>query len=88
LIERKSQVIQILKRLYVQYVLIVVALEDILSAFTTPDNDIELRSAREKAGNDMLKTMQFVFPVTTQIQMNVIQKYGFPSDGEGMHFSL
>ena len=64
------------------------ALEDILDAFTAPDNDTELRAAREKAGNDMLKTMQFVFPVTTQIQMNVIKKYGFPSDGEGISFFL
>jgi len=60
------------------------ALNDILKAFTSQDNESSMRSAREKAGNDMLKFMQYVFPVATQIQLNVIPKYGFPSDGEGI----
>lgn len=60
-----------------------VALEDILNAFTIPENELKLRSAREKAGNDMLKMMQIFFPVATQIQMDVIPKYGFSSDGDG-----
>lgn len=63
--------------------MISVALEDILTAFTIPENELKIRSAREKAGNDMLKMMQIFFPVATQIQMEVIPKYGFPSDGDG-----
>ena len=59
-----------------------------MGAFTSSDNEADLQAAREKAGNDMLKTMQYVFPVTTQIQMNVIKKYGFPSDGEGIFFLI
>lgn len=34
----------------------------------------------------MLRTMQIVFPVATNIQMEVIERYGFPSDGEGDYF--
>jgi hypothetical protein len=31
----------------------------------------------------MLRMMQIVFPLATQIQMEVIGKYGFPGDGDG-----
>jgi len=60
------------------------AVKDILGAFETPDNAIRLSEARESAGNDMLKMMQLVFPVATQIQMSVIPRYGFTSNGEGI----
>ena len=59
------------------------ALLDILNAFKVPENLVLLEEARERAGNDMLKTMQIVFPITTQIQMQIISKYGFPADGDG-----
>lgn len=36
----------------------------------------------------MLRTMQIVFPVATNIQMEVIERYGFPSDGEGDYFLI
>ncbi|KAK3087365.1 hypothetical protein FSP39_005056 [Pinctada imbricata] len=36
------------------------------------------------AGNDMLRSMQIVFPVATQIQMDIIDRYGFPADGDGL----
>uniref|UniRef100_A0A0L8HJE8 Protein C10 n=2 Tax=Octopus bimaculoides TaxID=37653 RepID=A0A0L8HJE8_OCTBM len=32
----------------------------------------------------MLKTMQLVFPLATQIEMGIIEKYGFPGNGEGL----
>ena len=60
-----------------------VALLDILNAFKVPENLQQLNEAREHAGNDMLKTMQIVFPITTRIQMQIISKYGFPADGDG-----
>lgn len=44
-----------------------------------------MEEASDSAGNDMLKMMQIVFPVATQIQMEVIQKYGFSGDGDGGH---
>jgi Protein C10 len=59
------------------------ALTDILNAFFASENAGKLRAARESAGNDMLKMMQTVFPIATQIQMNVITKYGFTCDGDG-----
>lgn len=36
----------------------------------------------------MLRTMQIVFPVATNIQMEVIERYGFPSDGEGEYLLI
>ena len=62
------------------------ALADILDAFDLPENERKIEEARDSAGNDMLKMMQIVFPITTQIQMNVIGKYGFPEDGDGKYF--
>jgi len=59
------------------------ALTDILDAFVISENAAKMRMARESAGNDMLKVMQTVFPITVQIQMDVIKKYGFTADGDG-----
>ena len=59
------------------------ALTDILEAFKTAENFSRLEEARETAGNDMLRHMQVVFPIASQIQMDMIQKYGFPADGDG-----
>ena len=59
------------------------ALTDILEAFKTAENFSRLEEARENAGNDMLRHMQIVFPIASQIQMDMIQKYGFPADGDG-----
>lgn len=39
--------------------------------------------ARDNACNDMGKMLQFVLPVATQIQQEVIKAYGFSCDGEG-----
>ena len=62
------------------------ALTDILDAFVISENAAKMRMARENAGNDMLKVMQTVFPITVQIQMDVIKKYGFTADGDGVYF--
>ncbi|XP_013414113.1 protein C10 [Lingula anatina] len=61
-----------------------VVLRDILETFTIPENQVRMEEARDNAGNDMMKVMQMVFPVATQIQMDVIQRYGFPGDGDGI----
>ncbi|XP_064616063.1 protein C10-like [Liolophura sinensis] len=45
---------------------------------------VRMEEARDNAGNDMLKNMQIVFPVATQIETDVIEKYGFPRDGDGI----
>ncbi|XP_070532542.1 protein C10-like [Ptychodera flava] len=59
------------------------ALRDIIAAFELPENQLRLEEAKDNAGNDMMKMMQIVFPVTTQIQQEVTQKYGFSPDGDG-----
>lgn len=61
------------------------ALSDILDALKEGENFQRLEEAKQSAGNDMLRTMQIVFPVATNIQMEVIERYGFPSDGEGIN---
>ncbi|XP_077502377.1 protein C10 isoform X2 [Amblyomma americanum] len=60
------------------------ALEDILAAFDQPENFARLQDAKDLAGNDMLKHMQVVFPLLTQIEMGVIESYGFTRDGEAL----
>ncbi|XP_006824057.1 protein C10-like [Saccoglossus kowalevskii] len=58
-------------------------LKDVIAAFDSPENMIRMDEAHDNAGNDMMKMMQIVFPVATQIQQEVIQKYGFTPDGDG-----
>ncbi|XP_033175078.1 protein C10 isoform X2 [Bombus impatiens] len=52
-------------------------LTDVLTALNTPENTKKLAEAKENSGNEMLKMMQFVFPIVVQIQMDVIKNYGF-----------
>lgn len=47
-----------------------------------------MQEARENTGNNMLKMMQFVFPLATQVQMNIITKYGFTADGPGIFYKI
>ena len=49
-----------------------------------PENAQKINAAKENSGNEMLKMMQFVFPIVTQIQMEVLRKYGFPEGREGI----
>lgn len=50
----------------------------------TPENARKLEEARDNVGNEMLKMMQFLFPVVMQIQMEVIKDFGFPEGREGI----
>ncbi|XP_011498281.1 PREDICTED: protein C10 [Ceratosolen solmsi marchali] len=60
-----------------------VALADVLTALEAPENVQKLATAKENSGNEVLKTMQFVFPAVMQIQNEVIKKYGFSEGREG-----
>ncbi|XP_005091907.1 protein C10 [Aplysia californica] len=60
------------------------ALREILETFSQPENVTKLEEVRSAAGNDMLKSMQTVFPAATQMQIQVVQRYGFLPDGEGL----
>ncbi|KAK0167791.1 hypothetical protein PV327_001654 [Microctonus hyperodae] len=59
------------------------ALADILTALSAPENVQKLNEAKENSGNEMLKMMQYVFPLVTQIQMDIIKNYGFSEGREG-----
>ncbi|XP_030043696.1 protein C10 [Microcaecilia unicolor] len=61
-----------------------VVLAEVIKALGSPENVLRLEEARDNAGNDMGKMLQFVLPVATQIQQEVIKAYGFTSDGEGV----
>ena len=64
------------------------ALRDVVHTLASAEGQAQVQQARRSAGNDMLKTMQLVFPLQAQIQMDVVAKYGFTADGEGKFFSV
>lgn len=47
------------------------ACTDILAALNEPENADRLARARELSGTDMVKVMREVFPIVTQIQLEV-----------------
>lgn len=59
-------------------------LEDIINAVNSSENLSKISSAKENAGNEMLKMMQLIFPLIVQIQMEVLKDYGFPEGREGI----
>ncbi|XP_067865613.1 protein C10 [Heterodontus francisci] len=61
-----------------------VILAEVVKAFSCPENAMRMEEARDNACNDMGKMLQFVLPVATQIQQDVIKSYGFTNDGEGV----
>lgn len=58
-------------------------LAEVIKAFGAPENAQRMEEARDNACNDMGKMLQFLLPVATQIQQDVIKAYGFSNDGEG-----
>jgi len=50
-----------------------VVLLDVLAALSAPES---LEQARAIAGNDMLKQMQTVFPVSVQIEAQILAQHG------------
>ncbi|KAM9388999.1 protein C10 [Phaethornis superciliosus] len=60
------------------------ALAEVIKAFGAPENAQRMDEARDNACNDMGKMLQFLLPVATQIQQDVIKAYGFSNDGEGV----
>ncbi|NWS63809.1 C10 protein, partial [Chunga burmeisteri] len=59
-------------------------LAEVIKAFGAPENAQRMEEARDNACNDMGKMLQFLLPVATQIQQDVIKAYGFSNDGEGV----
>lgn len=62
----------------------VLILNKMLDELQSPENVQKLDEARDNVGNEMLKMMQHLFPVVMQIQMEVIQDFGFPEGREGI----
>jgi len=52
------------------------------AAFENPQNILRLREAKSRAGSDMVKIMQFVFPIAIKIQQETMEQCGFHSDYE------
>ncbi|KAF5288304.1 hypothetical protein FQR65_LT12036 [Abscondita terminalis] len=44
----------------------------------------KLEEARDNVGNEMLKMMQYIFPIVMQIEMDTIQEFGFPEGRESI----
>lgn len=59
-------------------------LKKILDQLQSSENVKKLEEARDNVGNEMLKMIQFVFPIVMQIQMDVIKEYGFAEGREGL----
>lgn len=55
-----------------------------LEELQTPQNVKKLEEAKDNVGNEMLKMMQFLFPIVMQVQMDVIKDFGFPSGRDGI----
>lgn len=55
-----------------------------LDRLSFPENVKKLEEAKDNVGNEMLKMMQFMFPIVMQIQIEVIKDYGFPENREGI----
>lgn len=64
--------------------LAIIILNRTLDELQSPENSRKLEEARDNVGNEMLKMMQFLFPVVMQIQMNVIKEFGFSEGREGI----
>ena len=53
------------------------------AAFEAPQNVARLKEAKSRAGSDMVKIMQLVFPLAMKIQQETLQQCGYPNDYEG-----
>ena len=65
------------------FIILIAACSDILKALKEPQNAERLAQAKESAGTDMVKVMREVFPIVTEVQLEVISNYGFSADGDG-----
>uniref|UniRef100_A0A182NTK5 Protein C10 n=1 Tax=Anopheles dirus TaxID=7168 RepID=A0A182NTK5_9DIPT len=59
-------------------------LVDILKTVNQPENSKKLSEAKANSGKEMIKMMQYVFPLVMQLQIEVIKDYGFPGSREGL----
>ncbi|XP_023028848.1 protein C10 [Leptinotarsa decemlineata] len=55
-----------------------------LEELQKPDNVQKLEEARDNVGNEMLKMMQYLFPIVMQVQMEVLKEFGYPEGRDGI----
>lgn len=60
-------------------------LQDIVKSLNGAENAKKIAEAKGSgASSGMTAIIQFVFPLVMQIQLEVIKKYGFPANREGL----
>ncbi|XP_022910358.1 protein C10 [Onthophagus taurus] len=59
-------------------------LQKTINELQSSENTKKLEEARGNVGNEMLKMMQFLFPIVMQVQMDVLKDFGFPEGREGI----
>lgn len=65
-------------------------LQDIFKTLNVAENAKRISEAKSghgggpSSGSGMTSMIQFVFPIVMQVQMDVIKKYGFPANREGL----
>lgn len=64
-------------------------LQDIFKTLNVAENAKRISEAKSGhggagSGSGMTSMIQFVFPIVMQVQMDVIKKYGFPANREGL----
>ena len=60
-------------------------LQDIIKSLNVAENAKRISEAKSGGSSGgMTSVIQFVFPLVMQIQMEVIKKYGFPGNREGL----
>ncbi|CAH0563755.1 unnamed protein product [Brassicogethes aeneus] len=55
-----------------------------IKELNTPENAKKLEEARTDVGNEMLKMLQYVFPLVLAVQVDIIRNYGYPEGREGV----
>lgn len=63
---------------------VILILNKTLEELQSPENLHKLDEARSNVGNEMLKMMQFLFPIVMEIQIDVIKEFGFSDGRDGI----
>ncbi|KAB0793525.1 hypothetical protein PPYR_13145 [Photinus pyralis] len=64
--------------------LAITILSKVLDQLQESSNVQKLEEAKDNVGNEMLKMMQYIFPIVMQVEMDVIKDFGFPEGREGI----
>eukprot|EP00301_Raphidiophrys_heterophryoidea_P021765 c6095_g1_i1.p1 GENE.c6095_g1_i1~~c6095_g1_i1.p1 ORF type:complete len:136 (-),score=48.31 c6095_g1_i1:137-544(-) len=60
------------------------AITEVMEAFRAEENAEKMREAKAEAMDNTFKFMSLVYPIALQVQLSVIEKYGFPADHKGL----